>query len=301
MSKKEIFMRISANGYAKINLFLDIESIRSDGYHNILSLMQSVTLCDTVTVEFKEAESKSIRVHCNDSSIPCNEKNLAYKAANIYPFCNGEIDIIIEKRIPMSAGLAGGSADAAATLIALNELSSTPISLDELKVLGNKLGADVPFCIETGACVAKGTGDILESAPIMPDFPIVIAKLGEGMSTPEAYRALDEKYDHFVNYSAKTQNLDVLIAKDNSDLNKYTDSFFNIFEDVVEPIRPNVTLLKAEMIKNGALAAMMSGSGTSVFGVFKNEADAKRTLSSLASLGADAHLCYPLKNNKWLS
>lgn len=288
-------MKISANGYAKINLFLDVESIRGDGYHNILSLMQSVTLCDTVTVEFKEAEAKSIRVHCNDSSIPCNEKNLAYKAANIYPFCNGEIDITIEKRIPMSAGLAGGSADAAATLIALNNISSTPISLDELKTLGNKLGADVPFCIETGACVAKGTGDILESAPIMPELPIVIAKLGEGMSTPEAYRALDEKYNHFSNYSPKTQNLDALIAKDNSDLKKYTDSFFNIFESVVEPIRPNVTLLKNEMINHGALNAMMSGSGTSVFGVFKNEADAQSAMYSLLSLGADAHLCHPLK------
>lgn len=288
-------MKISVNGYAKINLFLDIESIRPDGYHNILSLMQSVTLHDTVTVEFKAAESKTIRIHCNDSSIPCNEKNLAYKAASIYPFCTGEIDITIEKRIPMSAGLAGGSADAAATLIGLNKIASTPMSLDELKVLGNKLGADVPFCIETGACVAKGTGDILESAPIMQSLPIVIAKLGDGMSTPEAYRALDEKFDNFVNYAPKTEKLDVLVSAKDKEIGKYTNSFFNIFESVVEPIRPCITLLKNEMKKSGALNAMMSGSGTSVFGVFENETDARRALSSLISLGADAHLCYPLK------
>lgn len=294
MSIMGLVMEFSANAYAKINLFLDIDSIREDKYHNILSLMQSVTLHDTVTVSYKSSEEKTIRIHCNDSSIPCNEKNLAYKAANIYPLRTGEIDITIEKRIPMEAGLAGGSADAAATLVALNQISTTPLSLDELKKLGNKLGADVPFCIETGACVAKGTGDILESAPIMPRFPIVIAKKGEGMSTPEAYRSLDLKYNNFINHTPKNELLNTLISIEHVNIDEYAKCFYNIFESVVEPIRPDVSLLKSIMMENGALNSMMSGSGTSVFGVFQSEEDANKSASVLTSIGASAHLCYPL-------
>ena len=296
MSIKGTDMEISVNAYAKINLFLDIDSLREDRYHNILSFMQSVTLHDTVTVKYESSDEKIIRIHTSDPSIPCNEKNLAYKAANLYPIANGEIDITIEKRIPMEAGLAGGSADAAATLVALNNLSSEPLSMDELKKLGNKLGADVPFCIETGACIAKGTGDILETAPIMPNFPIVIAKMGEGMSTPEAYRALDAKYNNFVDHTPKNEKLSVLVSTEPVEIDEYANSFYNIFESVVEPIRPNVTLLKSTVMENGAINAIMSGSGTSVFGVFKNEADAAKALSSLISLGANAHLCYPLNN-----
>ena len=154
----------------------------------------------------------------------------------------------------------------------------------------------MPFCIETGACIAKGTGDILETAPIMPNFPIVIAKMGEGMSTPEAYRALDAKYNNFVDHTPKNEKLSVLVSTEPVEIDEYANSFYNIFESVVEPIRPNVTLLKSTVMENGAINAIMSGSGTSVFGVFKNEADAAKALSSLISLGANAHLCYPLNN-----
>ena len=287
-------MNISVNAYAKINLFLDIESLREDKYHNILSLMQSVTLHDTVNVCFNEGKEKIITIHCSDPSVPCNEKNLAYKAAEIYPKCIGRIDITIEKNIPMSAGLAGGSADAAATLIALNSLSATPMSLDELKALGNKLGSDVPFCIETGACLAKGTGDILENTTHMPNFPLIIAKKGDGMSTPAAYRLLDEKYDSFISHAPMLSKLEILTTKQDISLAEYSDCFYNIFESVVEPIRPDVTLLKSVMAENGAYNPMMSGSGTSVFGIFKDESDAFKALSALIHLGADAHICYPL-------
>lgn len=288
-------MVISVDAFAKINLFLDIESLRDDGYHNILSLMQSVSLHDTLTVEYESAEEKSIKIVCSDPSIPCDRRNLAYKAADIYPIV-GNVRISIDKRIPMSAGLAGGSADAAAVLIALNSIASKPMSTDELKALGNKLGADVPFCIERGSCIAMGTGDILKKAPSMPYYPIIIAKKGDGMSTPEAYRALDTKYNKFSGYKPETDRLDILISSEQtSSLSDYSRGLFNIFESVVEPCRPYVTELKEVMLSSGAVCSMMSGSGTSVFGIFEREDEATEALAKLKARGADAHLCYPIQ------
>lgn len=288
-------MTVNINAYAKINLFLDIESLREDGYHNILSLMQSVSLCDDVTVEHTPSEKKQILVECDNPLIPCNSKNLAYKAADIYPI-SGTIKIFIKKRIPMSAGLAGGSADAAAVLLALNKLSGEPMPIEELKALGNRLGADVPFCIEQGACIAKGTGDILIKTNTMPIYPIVIARKGDGMSTPEAYRSLDKNYNRFADYAPKRELLEALTSADNDTaICDYTKGFFNIFESVVEPCRPAVTELKGIMMNFGASGAMMSGSGTSVFGVFENEDDAKNAISALIDAGAVAYLCYPLR------
>lgn len=286
----------TVNAYAKINLFLDIESLREDGYHNIISLMQSIDLHDTVTVDYSPDDEYQITISCSDDAVPCNEKNLAHKAARFFPVDKGSIRIHIEKRIPMQAGLAGGSADAAATLIALNELTGNKLSIEELKAIGNKLGADVPFCIETGAAIARGTGNILEKTAAMPYLPLVIARQGEGMSTPEAYRALDVKYDRFNEYKPKTDLLDVLISKSqDNEITEYTKGLFNIFESVVEPCRPCVTEIKEIMINKGAAGAMMSGSGTSVFGIFADEISAQRAMRTLRELGAVAHLCYPLR------
>ena len=291
-------MKISVNAYAKINLFLDIESIRADGYHNIISHMQSVTLHDTVTVEREESDEKYITVLCDNSSVPCDMSNLVYKAADIFPKSIGKVRIEIEKRIPMSAGLAGGSADAAATLVALNTLLGNPLSLKELKTLGARLGADVPFCIERGACIARGVGEELEKTAPMPDFPIVIARMGEGMSTPYAYKALDRRYDSFINYLPKTDKLDILTSNPDAPIDEYVKGLFNIFEGVVEEERPAVTELKKLLSDNGAVAAMMSGSGTAVFGIFKNRADAERAERALGEKGAFAAICYPYREEK---
>ena len=286
----------TVNAYAKINLFLDIESLRDDGYHNIISLMQSIDLHDTVTVEYSPEKEYRITVSCSDESVPCNEKNLAHKAARFFPVDHGNINIHIEKRIPMQAGLAGGSADAAATLIALNELTGNTLTLDELKAIGNKLGADVPFCIETGAAIARGTGDILQKTATMPYLPIVVARKGEGMSTPEAYRALDRKYDNFNGYDPHSDLLNTLVSNnEKKDIIKYAEGLFNVFESVVEPCRPCVTELKQIMKDAGAAGSMMSGSGTSVFGIFHDEGSADMAVDILREKGAVAHLCYPLK------
>lgn len=286
-------MTISVSAKAKINLFLDISSRRDNGYHNIVSYMHSVSLCDTVTVDFTPSKSKAITITCSDSDLPVNEDNLVYKAALLYPI-NGEIKIHIEKRIPISAGLAGGSADAAATLKALDMLSSTPLGVDALCRLGSSLGADIPFCIKGGACIAEGIGEILSDAIPMPVYPIVIAKMGEGMSTPAAYKELDVKFNNFTDYQVNYDRLSALMnANNETDIDEYCTNLFNIFESVVEPKRPFVTEIKNIMIKFRAAGAMMSGSGTSVFGIFKNEADAKSAVEALVAIGAAAHLCYP--------
>jgi len=288
-------MTVTAFAYAKINLFLDIESRRDDGYHNILSFMQRISLKDTLEVSAEPSDTKSIEVSCSDKTIPCDEKNLAYKAANIYPI-TAKITIDIEKNIPSSAGLAGGSADAAAVLVALNEICENKLSTSELCALGAKLGADVPFCITGGACLVEGIGDILTATKPMPYLPIVVAKKGEGMSTPAAYRALDEKHSDFVGYIPHKDLLERVTSADETvSATKYCESLFNVFEDVVEPKRTNVTLIKEIMKSCEAAGAMMSGSGTSVFGIFDSETAAAASVEALRRQGVDAHLCYPHK------
>lgn len=287
-------MTVTIPAYAKINLFLDIESLRDNGYHNIISIMQSVSLHDDITVSYSSDDVKSISVFCDNSDIPCDKSNLVYNAADIFP-ANGKINVNICKRIPVSAGLAGGSADAAATLIALNELTDNKLSEDELCALGARLGADVPFCIKRGACLVEGIGEKLTPVASMPRFPIVIAKKGEGMSTPAAYKALDVKFDNFTGYSPKSELCDILFDSDRRlNAKSFCSGLFNIFETVVEPERPAVTELKNVMLASNASGAMMSGSGTSVFGIFENETDAKGALTELKACGAEAHLCYPL-------
>ena len=284
-------MTVTVPAYAKINLFLDIRSLRDNGYHNILSLMQQVSLHDDVTLSLTPSDKKEITVTSDGGAIPCDKTNLAYKAADIYPV-SGKIEINIAKRIPVSAGLAGGSADAAATLIALNTLSGNKLSTEELCSLGSRLGADIPFCIKGGACMVEGIGEILTPIGSMPRFPIVIAKKGDGMSTPAAYKALDERFNRFSGYAPQIEKLE-LLKKADSSAEELCRGLFNIFESVVECERPFVTEIKDAMRSCGAAGAMMSGSGTSVFGIFENDREAEFAKERLTALGADAHLCYP--------
>lgn len=287
-----IVMRITAKANAKINLFLDISSKRNDGYHNLVSIMQSVDLCDVITVDYTGSNSLDISVSCDNSNVPLGNDNLVYHAAGAL-IDRGLVRISIEKRIPMSAGLAGGSADAAATLVALNRLIDNKYSTDELKAIGAKLGADIPFCIEGGTQLVEGIGDIMTQTAPAPKVPLVIAKMGEGMSTPTAYKALDLKYNSFNNYSINSEKLSILTDGSNKCLTDYSQGLYNIFESVVEPERRCVTLIKEAMISHGALNALMSGSGTSVFGIFENEQAAMLAVNQLKALGAVAHLAYP--------
>lgn len=285
-------MKLSVLANAKINLFLDIKSKREDNYHNILSIMQSVDLCDVITIEYTPSAIKTISVECSDKTLSCAADNLIYKAALAFP-CVGDIKVFLNKKIPVSAGLAGGSTDAAAILVGLNRLTGEKLSLDELKTIGGKLGADIPFCIEGGTCIVEGIGDSVKKIGRAVTCPIVVARIGEGMSTPMAYAMLDDKYDNFKEYRQKTDIFSELLKDIEADKGVKKFRLFNIFEEVVEPIRPRVSEIKEIMTSCGAHNAIMSGSGTSVFGLFENENMALISIDRLHRLGAMAFLCYP--------
>ena len=201
----------------------------------------------------------------------------------------------IEKRIPIAGGLAGGSADAAATLKALNKICGEPLSISRICSIGGALGADIPFCIVGGSSFADGKGDILHPFPKMPSCYIVIASGGEGVSTPIAYGTLDSLYGGFgptCGY-APVSLVPLTSAAEASDLDGIVKNMFNIFEYPILSIRPVAYSIKQAMLSSGAVGAMMSGSGPSIFGIFKNEAEARVACRNIEDMGITPHLCRP--------
>ena len=256
---------------AKINLYLNVVSRRENGYHNLESLMQTVSLCDLVSVDFRPAPHTSISLQASgNESMPTDCRNLAWRAAERYleeTAQTGEVRIFIEKHIPMAAGLAGGSADAA---------------------------ADVPFCIVGGTSLVRGIGEELTALPTMPDCPLVVACMGEGVSTPWAYGKLDELHGNFAALTPRDPRLDLVCdSLKNGEISTACAHFFNLFEEVVPKEQPFVDRLKDTMMTHGAMRAMMSGSGPSVFGVFADVEAAERTCEVLCSMGAAAFVCHP--------
>ncbi len=271
--------------HAKINLYLDILSRRENGYHDILSLMQTVGLCDTVTLTRLEAGA-GIRLSCSHADLPTDSRNLAYRAAQKYAALLGrepDVAIHIEKRIPMAAGLAGGSADAAAVLRGLDRLYGRQTPAEELCALGAQLGADVPFCIMGGAMVARGIGEVLNPCQGLPTTQyLVIACGGEGVSTPAAYGALDERHHRFATPREGVPPLtDLQQALKAGDMTAIGARMYNIFEEVVLPTHSTAGKLLSCLRASGSSAAMMSGSGPSVFGLFESEASARRAAAAI--------------------
>ena len=291
------------NAMAKINLCLDVTGKRENGYHEIDGIMQSVTLCDRVTVGFEAGESAEIRLTAEGNpDMPTDSRNLAYRAAERLleaASVTGTVEIHIEKRIPMAGGLAGGSTDGAAVLRALNRLLPEPLSMETLCEIGARLGADVPFCTVGGAMRTRGIGDLLTPVPSMPNCHIVIARRGEGVSTPWAYGKLDEIYADFSDRSLCPESgLDQLLsALEEENLAGTCASIYNIFEDVVAKEKPDVTAIREELLRRGALVSRMSGSGPSVFGIFESEDAARDAKDALENLGADAFVCAPFAQN----
>ena len=284
-------------GYAKINLHLDITGRRDDGYHTVNTVMQTVSLCDEVSVTLREDEK--IFASCNVEGVPTDEKNLAVRAAMLFREAVGVslgAEIQIRKAIPMAAGLAGGSADAAATLLGLNRLLGEPCSVAKLCEIGSHLGADVPFCIVGGTRFADGKGDVLHDFPNMPDCAIVIACEGEGVSTPWAYRRLDETFGNFsetFGYVPKSME-PLKQALEDKNLRGIAETMFNIFEGPVLAERSVAAELRSLFLSSGALGAMMSGSGPSVFAIFLSEKDAENAIECLQTKGYRGFLCRPI-------
>lgn len=284
---------------AKINLYLDITSKRSDGYHGIASIMQSVSLCDEITVSI--GGGHGIGLFCDNPSLPLGKDNIAYRAAeaflaNVATDCG--VTIGIKKNIPVAAGLAGGSTDAAAVLRGLNRLLGHPFSTDGLCRIAGKLGADVPFCVVGGCARCEGVGEMMTPISGMPDVSILIACPTERVSTPEAYRRLDVIYNDFSGYKPE---LDGYYAEEaglgRGDISGICSGLYNVFEKVQED-RQDISDIKRIMTASGALGCLMSGSGPSVFGIFESDAGAVAAESALQKSGIEAHICRPTGKNR---
>ena len=275
--------KIKLYANAKINLFLDIDSIRDNGYHNIKSIMQSVSLYDVITLEYNESTDKKISIICNTLGIPTDSKNIAYKAADRL-LESGEVTITIEKNIPSPAGLAGGSADAAAVIYGLTKIASINKTQEEIIDIAARIGADVPFCLVGGNKRISGIGEIMEDGENLVQNYVLVAIKGEGVSTPIAYSMLDEKYDYFKNYFGCEESAYNALKKDEGKL-------FNIFEEVILPIRPDAAAIKEKMIAMGAKFSLMSGSGPSVFGIFDSMESMDIAKKALLDMGASVYSC----------
>ncbi len=280
---------IRAYAYAKINLTLDVLGKRPDGYHEMDMILQSVSLCDELVLT--KAETQGISLSCDRKGIPCDERNLAYQAADLL-FRELEerdfgVSIELKKNIPEQAGMAGGSADAAAVLVGINELFSYGLTEEELCKLGERLGADVPFCIQGGTMRVRGFGERLTSLPDFPKLPIAIAKPREGMSTAQAFEKIDScKLVH----PPVQQVEDFLRTGDIPTAGLYCG---NVFMQVTEI--EDVFSFCRYFHTHQAIFSMMTGSGTAVFAVFEQEHPAKMCVKGLIDAGERAYLCYPVK------
>ncbi len=268
--------------YAKINLYLDILDKRADGFHDILSLMHTVSLADIVKVSKKEAKEAKINLSMNTAVLPTDNGNIAYRAAEMYLEKSGvcsEINIEIEKNIPIGAGLAGGSADAAATLRALNKIYGL-LSDAEMLLIASELGSDVPFCLVGGSAICEGRGEIMTKVSVAPKN-YVIAIGDERVNTKFAYGELDKLYFNFEEPKLPDDVKNKLLS-----LSEIDGAVYNIFEDIAPCC---VKKLKARLSELSATTVLMSGSGPSVFGIFESEQAAKNAEKKLKQEGYSAY------------
>ncbi len=275
---------------AKINLFLDILGLLDNGYHSLFTIMQSVDLCDTVTVTLNSSDE--VRLSCESEIVPCDNRNIAYKAAKVFfekTSIRGGAEIHIKKLIPISAGLAGGSADAAAVLLALNELTGVRARASQLCEIGINIGADVPFCLTGGTALSQNMGEVLSRMPDLPECAIVLAKPSRGVSTKEAYEAYDNAW--WIKHPKNTLMLDAVSRRDLEAIAFYCE---NVFEQVIDV--PKRADIKYIMRQAGAIAACMSGSGSTVFGLFEDVSDAQKCSKVLRTVVSEVFVAKPDKS-----
>ena len=288
-------MRITATAPAKINLTLDILSRRPDGYHQVDMLMQSVSLYETVSVTADpedSSENPEIIKTCDKEGVPCDSSNIAHKAAvKFFEYTGisyGKVQIDIHKEIPFGAGLAGGSADGAAVIVILNRLYDARLSEEELCSIGEKVGADVPFCIVGGTKRATGTGTTLKKLPKLPKCHIVLCKPEISISTSEAYALADKRTGARFSYTDLCVN-----ALYSGSIRNVSDYLHNDFEEVLS--LDVINSIKSVMLKNKARGAAMSGSGSAVFGLFISESKALKCADALKAEYDDVYVVVPTK------
>ena len=269
--------RAIARSYAKVNLTLDVLGKRDDGYHDVKMIMQTLGLFDLIIVD---KDKSGIGIKTNIKNLPTGEKNIAWQAAKAffdYTKIEAGAKILIHKNIPIAAGLAGGSGNAAAVLCALDKLYGTELSDDELCRIGLSLGADVPYCILGGTQLAEGIGEKLTELKALPKTIFLLVKPPISISTGDIYRAIDSCED------LKHPDTDAVIeAIEMEDVKAVAEGLSNVMETVTATDNPIIREIKEGMMKNGALGAQMSGSGPTVFGIFDNYKKAKAAADEMS-------------------
>lgn len=273
--------RILLKALAKINLGLDVVRRREDGYHEVRMIMQTIHLFDQLSIE--KSREPGIHISTNLSFLPVNENNLVYKAGILlmdeFHISDG-VDVNLVKRIPVAAGMAGGSTDAAAMLYGLNQMFDLGLSRQELMDRGVKIGADVPYCLMRGTALAEGIGEDLTQLPPMVKCPVLIAKPQISVSTKFVYQNL--KLDENTIHPDIDQLQKDIIAKD---LDAVASHMGNVLETVTIPEYPIIADIKEQMMHSGAVNAMMSGSGPTVFGLFKDKETAEKAAEDMRQSG----------------
>lgn len=283
---------VTIQAYAKINLGLDILGVRDNGYHDVKMVMQTISLHDTL--RFTTTTGNRITISTNAGALPCDESNLVYRAIALlrqeFGIHKG-MDVYIDKRIPMAAGMAGGSADCAAAMRACSLLFDLHLSTEALQEYGCRLGADVPYCLIGGTALAEGIGEKLTKLPALPDCHIVIAKPPVSVSTKTAYQGYDAA-EHITH-----PDIDGMVcAIRHEHLDGVTSRMSNVLADVTEKLHPQIVALKDLLRTSGAKNALMTGSGPTVFGIFTDAAlaeDAKNNIYK-SGLTKEVYVTHPI-------
>lgn len=269
-------MKLLVKAPAKINLSLDVLYKRPDSYHEVEMVMTTIDLADRI--ELTLLDEDRIQILSHNRFVPDDQRNLAYQAAKLLKErfqINKGVIISIEKNIPVAAGLAGGSSDAAATLRGLNKLWGIGLSMDELAKLGAEIGSDVSFCVYGGTALAKGRGELITEIPAPPTCWVILAKPFIGVSTAEVYRRLDLKKVHHPNINEMIQGIRM------NDYEQVCNHVGNVLEDVTLNLYPEVAQIKDQMKRFGADAVLMSGSGPTVFGIVQHDSRMHRIYNGL--------------------
>lgn len=270
---------VNESAYAKLNISLDVVGKMDDGYHSMLMVMQSTSLCDDIDISVAEGTGK-ITVKTNKVFLPRDEKNIAGAAVQAFmqymEITGWDTVINIKKRIPVCAGLGGGSSDAAAVLRGMNKLFETKLPKQTLEAIGKKLGSDVPYCVAGGTCLAEGRGEILTELVPIPKCFTVICKPSFSVSTPELFSKLNLK-----KIKCRPDTDGIISALANGDIKGVGCRMYNIFEDVLPNGTEYISDIKGVLYDNGAVGAVMSGTGSAVFGLFETKIQAESAYEKL--------------------
>ena len=281
--------------FAKLNLYLGIHGLREDGYHELETVFQAIDLCDLVALSVHHQGGISLR--CNLPYLPTDGRNLAVKAAEVFfrtaGMENPGLNINIKKTIPVGAGMAGGSTDAACVLRLLNRAFGMPLCDKKLAEAALSLGADVPFCLKGGTALAKGVGEKLQPLAPMPACFFVVAKPGFSVATKDAFQLYDQQPAR--NYPASTALMEGL---ERGELETVARNLYNALEEPVGGQKPLIFRVRDTLLEQGALGARMTGSGSAVFGIFTQEDQARQAAGQLRKLCRYVFVCRPLARKK---